>query len=120
MVKIVSKNDGYSLFFEKDENDDEINCIAYETGKHLTGQEIGDYLNVSRSAVSQSLKRSIKRIFYKLKKNNMFSTVEIIANMAVIFNVNTESEYKNFFRLFPDNIKGKFYEEACKIGYYKN
>jgi len=118
MKKTVSKN-GYSLFFDDDEK--KINCVAYETGKHLTGQDVANYLNISRSAVSQSLKRSIKRIFYRLKKNNnIFSTVEIIATMAVVFNVNTESEYRNFFRLFPENIKGEVHEEAYKIGYYKN
>jgi predicted transcriptional regulator len=119
MKKIVSKN-GYSLFFEKKDND-EIDCIAYETGKHLTGQDVANQLNITRSAICQSLKRSIKRIFYRLKKNNnIFSTVEIIATMAVVFNVNTESEYRNFFRLFPENIKGEVHEEAYKIGYYKN
>lgn len=118
MRKIVSTDDGYSLFLEK--KNDNIKCVAYETEKHMSGQEIADILEITRSAVSQSLKRSIRRIFLKLKKNNNISSIEIACAMAKVFNVKTDSQYVNFFRLFSDDIKGEIYAEACKSGYCKN
>lgn len=119
MRKIVSNDNGFSLFFEDEGKD--VDCIAYETGKHMTGQDVATYLNISRSAVSQSLKRSIKRIFYTIKrKNHKASTVQIMCIMADMFNVKSEKQYKKFFKLFPSSIKGEVHEEAFKSGYCRN
>ena len=117
MRKIVSTKEGFSLFFD-DECDD---CVVYETGKHMSGSEVARKLDISRSAVSQSLKRSIKRIFYSIKrKNQKASTIQIMCSMASMFNVQSEKEYKRFFRLFPDNIKGEIHAEAYRTGYCRN
>lgn len=118
MVKVVSKNNGISLYFEKTNNN--INCVAYETGKHTTGQDIGNYLNISRAAVSQTLKRTIKKIFYNLKRNNNVSNIKIITSMAEVFNVKNGKQYRNFFKLFPNNIKDEIYDDAIRRGYNNN
>ena len=118
MRKVVSDEDGYSLFLENEDGD--IKCVAYETGRHMTGQEIADVLGITRSAVSQSLKKSIKFIYYKIKRNTNLSPVEVICIMAKMFNIKSNSQYKKFFRLFPSNIKGVVYAKAHKIGYCKN
>lgn len=117
MRKIVSRNDGVTLFFEK--RKDIIDCIAYETGKHMSGQEIGEKFNISRARVSQILKKSIKRIFYSIKiKNSDLNIIQIIIMMAEFFNIKNQTDYKKFLRLFPKNIQGEIYEEAER--YYKN
>ena len=119
MRKVVSTDEGYTLFFEK--NGKEIDCIAYETGIHMSGQDIGDIIGISKGAVSQSLKKSIKRLYYYFK--NIYrdlSVIEIMSIMANIFNVKTDNQYKKFFRLFPTNIQGEMYAEGYERGYYSN
>jgi predicted transcriptional regulator len=116
MRKIVTIKDGRTFFFEV-ENED-IDCVVYETGKHMSGTEIANRLDITRSAVSQILKRSIKSIYFKLKNRyRNYSTTQIVGIMACVFNVKTDMEYKKFFRLFPEKIKGEINDEARKIGY---
>jgi len=117
MRKVVSMNDGYSYFFDNEEFND-IDCVAYETNEHMSGQEIGNIFNVSRNAIALTLKRAVKKIYFYIKRNTKeISTLEILCIMASMFNIKTESEYKKFFRLFPKEIRGKFYEEAKRVGY---
>jgi len=112
MRKIVSK-DGISFFYEK--KDDDIECIAYENNIHMTGQSIGEHLGISKCAISQSLKKSIKRIYYSIKrKHKKITSIEIICTMASMFNIKSDSEYKKFFKMFPKNIKGYVYAEYKK------
>jgi len=119
MRKVISTEKGKSFFYEI--KDDKVNCIQYETDKHMTGQEIGDILNVSKATISTILKRSIKKIYLLLKKEYKdYSVTKIVAEMACMLNVKTDSEYKKFFRLLPKNIKGKINAEAKEIGYCKN
>lgn len=120
MKKIVDvKEEGYTLFIEKKMND--INCVAYETNKHMSGQEVGEILGISRAAVSQILKKSIKKIFFSLKnKNKKCNSVQIISSMAKLFNVKTNSQYKKLFKLFPKEVRKEIREEAYKNGYCKN
>lgn len=102
MRKVVSSKEGYSLFFENTKHG--INCVAYGTKEHMTGKDIADTLKISRSAVSQSLRRSVKKIFIHLKKRNI-STIEIMFIMIKIFNIETESQYKKFFKLLPEKVR---------------
>lgn len=112
MRKIVSTREGVSLYLDGDE------IVIYETGRHMTGQDVANQLNISRSAVCQSLKRSIRRIYYGLKRRNHdVSAIQILCAMANMFNVKTEKEYRKFFRLFPENIKGEIHAAARKKGY---
>jgi len=99
----------------------DVNCVKHETGKHLSGTMIAEKLNISRAAVSQILKRSIKKIYLSLKNSNKeYSTIQIISGMAKLFNIKTESEYKKFFRLLPENVKGEINAAAKDNGYKRN
>ncbi len=117
MRKIVRK-DGYCLFF--DMNDEgQVRCTAYESGSHLNGEEIASALGISRSAVSQILKRTVRSIYYKLRRCNTrdVSALQIVAVMAEMFGIKTDNEYKKFFKLFPESIQGDVYADARKKGY---
>jgi len=114
MREIVSCNEGYSIFIDKK------GCVVYETGKHMTGQDIADNLKISRSAVSQSLKRSLATIYRHLKiRNRMLRPIDIALIMADMLNVKTEVQYEKFFRLFNTKIRGEICKDAGK-GYFKN
>jgi len=110
MKKIVSNKD-YTLFFEK--NKDKIECVAFENGKHMSGDDIGNILNISRQSIHLSLKKSVKKIYNKLKRQhgNNISTIEIMCIMADMFNICSDSDYRSFFKLFPPDIRRKFSEE---------
>lgn len=115
MCKVFSTEDGYSYCIDKE------GCVIYKTGEHMTGQEIGDNLNISRSAVSSTLKRAIKKIWKELKKKyHDLSSIEIAAIISEIFNVSNDKEYKEIFKLFPEKIRRDIYEEACESRYIKN
>lgn len=117
MKKVVSEKDGYSYFYEVD--NDKIHRTKFETGNHMTGQDIADILVTTRARVSQLLKKGIKTIYYKLKnKNKDCSSIQIVATMASVFNVKTDIEYRKFFRLFPKNVRREVNEEARQIRYY--
>lgn len=119
MIKIVTKEDGYSLLFEK--NDEDINCMAYETGRHMSGQEVGNALDISRASVSQTLKKSIRRIYYILKKKSKNNnSLDLVCAMASVFNVKDDSQYNKFFKLLPNEVKKEVKKEALKNGYFRN
>lgn len=116
MRKTVSLEEGYSLFFEKSKKC--VKCVAYGTEEHMSGQDIANNLNISRSAVSQILKKSIEKVFYMFKNRYKdYSTIEIICLMAKIFNVKNDLQYRKFFKFFPEEIRSEVYEIAKNFGY---
>lgn len=117
MRKIVSKKDGNTYYYEI--KNGKMKCIKFETGKHMSGSEIAGKLNISRAAVSQRLQRSMGTIYVSLKRKYDCSSIQVASAMAKVFNISTEKEYKKFFRLFPDDIKGEINEEARNLGYYR-
>jgi biotin operon repressor len=119
MRKVVSTVEGYTFFIgeKKLRNDQgkyigkEDYCYYFETGKQMSGSDIADSLEISRSAVSQSLKRSLTTIYYALKKKNkLLSPVEIMLLVTEILEIETEEQYIKLFKLLPTKIKG----EVCK------
>lgn len=119
MRKIVSTEKGKTYYY--DISEDNVKCTKFETNKHMSGQEISDSLHISKSAVSQILKRSVKKIYFRLRRENTCcSASQIVGNMACAFNISTDSEYKKFFRLLPDIVKGEINAEAKKIGYCRD
>jgi hypothetical protein len=50
--------------------------------------------------------------------NKDYSSIQIVATMASVFNVKTDIEYRKFFRLFPKKVRREINEEARQIGYY--
>jgi len=81
----------------------------------MTGEEIAQELGISRMAVSQSLKRALKKIYLLLKKNNRhYDSFEVAVTISQILcvSIDSDSEMKKFFNLFPDNIKKEIKEHA--------
>lgn len=113
MRQVVSCDEGYSFFIDKK------GWVMYETGKHMTGQEIAEVLDISRSAVSQSLKRSLASIYRHLKiRNRNLNSFDLILIMADMFDIKTEVQYEKFFRLFDNRVKGEICRDAK--GIYRN
>jgi hypothetical protein len=110
MRKAVS-NGKYTLFFE--DCKDYIDCVAYETGRHIPIEDIANIMGVSVPASRKTLKRSLKKIYVAMRKRHKdMSPCEIVSAMALIFNINYITEYKQFIRLFPERIRRELYESA--------
>jgi predicted transcriptional regulator len=118
-VFVVSTLEGYSFAIEKGKK-----VAVFETGKSMNGTDIAKELGVSRMAVSQSLKRSLKKIYYLLKKSNRhYDPFEIAVTMSQILRVSLdcENEVNKFFNLFPMEIKeeirnyAEYYQRAKYI-----
>jgi hypothetical protein len=110
MRKAVS-NGKYTLFFE--DCKDYIDCVAYETGRHMAIEDIANVFGVSVSASRKTLKNSLQKLYTNMKKRHRdMSPCDIVTAMAVMFNVNYVTEYKQFIRLFPKRIRRELYESA--------
>jgi hypothetical protein len=107
MRKVVSKGK-YTLFFEDDE--EYINCVAYETGKHMSAIEIGNALRISRVSVSASIKKSLVKIYKKIRKK--LSPFETVCSMAMMLNLDDIDGYKRLLKLFPADIRREINNEA--------
>jgi len=117
-VKVISTKEGYSFFIDEHIGKKrKKNFAVYLTGKSMTGSEISKDLRITRMAVSQSLKRSLKKIYYNLKKNNRsLDPFEIAVTMSQILCVSLDcyNEVNKFFNLFPRDIKEEIRYYATK------
>ena len=82
--------------------------------EEMTGTEIAKELGISRQAVSNTLKRGLKKLYDALKKENKTGAFETAVNIAIGFNV-VDSEYKKFFKLFPPAIRKEIEADAAKL-----
>lgn len=109
MENVISIMDGYSFFIDEHVGDKQPkNFIVFETGKSMSGTEISKELDVSRMAVSQALKRSLKKVYFLLKKyNRHLDSFDIAVTMSQIFKVSLDNDKEmiKFFNLFPPEIK---------------
>ena len=69
-----------------------------------TGSEIARELNISRQAVSQSLKRAIIKIYNGLMEKDVTPT-EVVLFMRDWFGVVEDEDIQQFYDLFPKKIK---------------
>ena len=119
-VKVISTKEGYSFFIDEHIGPKKRlkkNFAVYLTGKSMTGTEISNDLRITRMAVSQSLKRSLKEIYYKLKKHNRhLDSFEIAVAMSQLLCVSMDcsNEVNKFFNLFPNDIKEEIKYHATK------
>ena len=84
------------------------NVIYCERPKPMSGSEIAEVLGVSRMAVSQSIKRGVKKIYFLFKKSNSnLDPFEIAVMMSQLFYVSLDNdkEMMKFFNLFPREVK---------------
>lgn len=91
------------------------NVYVEEDRRPMSGSEIAEVLGVSRMAVSQALKRAVKKIYYLLKKaNKHLDSFDIAVMMSQILSVSldSESEMNKFFNLFPGDIKKEIKHHA--------
>ena len=117
MRQVVSCDEGYSFFIDKKE------VVFYETGRHMTGQDIADVLDISKGAVSQNLKRALRKVYRFIRNSNrrLLSPVEVVMVMAEMLDIRTETQYQKFFKLFDNDIKGEISADAYKyFGQYRN
>lgn len=108
MRKTVSTIEGFSLHI-----DDE-GFVLYKTGQHMNGKEIGDVLNISKVAVSYSLRRAIKKVYDELRYKNI-SHFDVFCSMGNVFNLKTVEEYKWLLNCFSKEIRRKVNEEAREL-----
>jgi hypothetical protein len=110
MRKTVSKGN-YTLFFE--DKNDSIDCIAYKTGQHMSAIEIGNAFWSVGFSVQKDIEKLTPKIYTNMKKRHRdMSPCDIVTAMAVMFNVNYVTEYKQLLRLFPKWIRRELYEIA--------
>ena len=86
--------------------------------KPMTGSEIADELGISRQAVSQSLKKSMKKIYRQVKKLRLAEEpFEIVLIMMEVFNVNKASkqDVEEFYCLFPKDLQNDIRKNAKEI-----
>lgn len=90
---------------------------VYVRTKPMSGSEIAEVLSVSRMAVSQTLKRALKKIYSMLRKRNKhLDSFEIAVMMSEILcvSLDDECEVNKFFNLFPAKIKEEIESHAEK------
>lgn len=83
-------------------NDDDLDFSGIE--RPLSGQEIADILNVRRQAVSNILKRALRKVYVGMKKMNCSSPFETLVHLALGLSI-PDHEIKAFYRLFPKDIR---------------
>lgn len=82
--------------------------------EEMSGAEIAKELGISRQAVSNTLKRGLKKLYMELKKENKTDPFETATSLAIGLNVD-DSEYKKFFKLFPPDIRKEIEADASKL-----
>jgi DNA-binding CsgD family transcriptional regulator len=81
--------------------------------EQMSGSEIAKEIGVSRQAVSNTLKRGLKKLYLTVKKENKTGPFETAVGIAIGLNVD-DSEYKKFFKLFPPDIRKEIEADASK------
>ena len=88
-----------------------------------TGSEIARELNISRQAVSQTLKRSVTKIYNGLLAEGITDNpTETILFMREWFGVTDEEDLQQFYDMFPKTIREDIKEHArtYSIGEYRD
>lgn len=85
--------------------------VEYVAAK--TGSEIARELDISRQAVSQSLKRAISKVYRGLLEEKVTETpTETVMFMRDWFGVEDEEDIAQFFDLFSREIQDEIREHA--------
>ena len=85
--------------------------VNYE--RAMSGSQISRELGISRQAVSQALKRAMKKIYEGLLAEKITENPsETIMFMRDWFGVTDEEDIEQFFDLFPKNIQDEIREHA--------
>lgn len=77
-----------------------------------TGEEIAKDIGISRQAVSQHLKRAIRKFYTETKKlDSSWGPFDTAVVMSVMLNIG-ESDLNKFLSLFPPMLKKKIKDDA--------
>lgn len=84
--------------------------------KPLNGSEISEELGITRQAVSNILKRAMKKFYIQVKKvdPNWGPFERSCAMMRMLRVDNNEEEIKKFYMLFPPDIRDEIEKDALE------
>jgi DNA-binding transcriptional ArsR family regulator len=86
----------------------------------MTGSEISRNLNISRQAVSQSLKRAVTKMYVGLQEKGITeSPVETVMVMREWLEIKDEDDIIQFYELFPKQIREEIKEDAKAFGHIR-
>lgn len=81
--------------------------------KAKTGSEIARELDISRQAVSQTLKRAVTKIYKGLQSEGITeSPTETIFFMREWLGITDEEDLQQFYDMFPKSIRDEIKEHA--------
>ena len=76
----------------------------------MTGAEIAKELGISRQAVSNTLKRAMKKVFKEAMKLEKWSPFEAAVALSQMFG--QDADLNKFFRLFPPDVRKEIENDA--------
>ena len=80
----------------------------------MTGAEIAKELDITRQAVSNTLKRTLNKLISAVRKDNPeWDYFDSATSIMTFLNVDDEEVFK-FFRLFPPKTRQKIESDARK------
>lgn len=95
------------------------NRIQRNMNKPMTGSEIARELNITRQAVSQTLKSGVRKMYNEILKQDFADTpFDALVAMMYGFNLHEASheEIVDFFFLLPNDIRREIKKDArCKF-----
>jgi predicted ArsR family transcriptional regulator len=81
--------------------------------EEMSGADIAKELGISRQAVSNTLKRAMKKAFIEAKKVEDWGAFETAVAMSVMFGQD-KGDLDKFFKLFPPDIRKEIEDDAVK------
>jgi DNA-binding transcriptional regulator LsrR (DeoR family) len=78
--------------------------------REMTGAEIAKELGISRQAVSNTLKRAMKKVYIEAKKLENWSPFEAAVAISQMFG--QDADLNKFFRLFPPDVRKEIEKDA--------
>lgn len=88
-----------------------------EISEQMSGAAIAKELGISRQAVSNTLKRAMKKAYIEARKIDKSSPFEAAVILSQIFDEG-EEDLKKFFKLFPPDIRKEIEADAReKLGW---
>jgi len=94
-----------------------MDMLFEQSGNPMTGAAIAKELNITRQAVSNTLKRALDKAFIEAKKmDKTWSNFDAAVVLSQIFGVeqDSEEELKKFFKLFKPATRKMIEQDAAK------
>jgi predicted transcriptional regulator len=84
-----------------------------ERVKAMSGSEIARELNISRQAVSQTLKRGVTKLYEGLQEQGLTDgPTETVVFLQDYLGITDEEDIQQFFDMFPKNIRDEIKLDA--------